>query len=149
MIKGKQDYRLFEHTADVGVEVRAGEITQLFERSAAAMFDQVVDLESVSAALGPVLGPIEIVVELEPAELDLLLAHWLGELLSRAMAEGLVLGAFDVERIDAAGLVGRAWGEAIDPARHRIKGEVKAVTYHHLRVEEDDSGWRAQFILDL
>jgi SHS2 domain-containing protein len=40
-------------------------------------------------------------------------------------------------------------GEPYDPARHRLHGEVKAVTWHQLRLEPVAAGWRARVILDV
>jgi SHS2 domain-containing protein len=40
-------------------------------------------------------------------------------------------------------------GETINPDRHTIFTEIKAVTFHGLRLEKSDNGWEAQIILDL
>ena len=39
------------------------------------------------------------------------------------------------------------WGEPLDPDRHGLGNEVKAVTYHGLRAEATPSGWEAEVIL--
>jgi SHS2 domain-containing protein len=40
-------------------------------------------------------------------------------------------------------------GEPFDAARHRILREVKAVTYHDVKVERDGEGLTARLILDI
>jgi SHS2 domain-containing protein len=40
-------------------------------------------------------------------------------------------------------------GEPLDPGRHHLHGEVKAVTWHGLTVEPTDAGWRAWVLLDV
>ncbi len=40
-------------------------------------------------------------------------------------------------------------GEDYDPARHVLKTEIKAVTYHHAEVRETPAGWRGVFIVDV
>jgi len=40
-------------------------------------------------------------------------------------------------------------GETYDPARHRIKQEIKAVTYHQAAVEKTAAGWRARVVFDV
>jgi len=40
-------------------------------------------------------------------------------------------------------------GEPLDPARHEVRTEVKAVTYHALAVARRDGGWAGRVILDL
>ena len=47
------------------------------------------------------------------------------------------------------GLEGEAWGEPMDPARHEPNHEVKAITYHGLKVEKTADGWLAEVIVDI
>ena len=62
---------------------------------------------------------------------------------------GVILGMdFEVE-VTATGVKGCAWGERIDPARHVLAHEVKAITYHGLRVEREGDGWVAEVIVDI
>ena len=136
-------YQEVEHTADVGVIVRADDLGALFERAAAAMFDLIVDLDQIDCR------PTPLDVRVAAGDREQLLVVWLAELLSLAAAEELLLGSFEVEHVDATNLCGRAWGEPIDDARHRFKAEIKAVTYHHLAVTNDRSGWRAEVIFDV
>jgi SHS2 domain-containing protein len=44
---------------------------------------------------------------------------------------------------------GAAWGEPLDRARHVLEHEVKAITYHGLRVEKIADGWLAEVIVDI
>ena len=47
------------------------------------------------------------------------------------------------------GLTGTAWGEPLDSARHMLAHEVKAITYHELKVVRDGDGWLAEVIVDI
>jgi SHS2 domain-containing protein len=40
-------------------------------------------------------------------------------------------------------------GERLDPARHQIFTEIKAVTFHGMRLERGEKGWEAQIIFDV
>lgn len=40
-------------------------------------------------------------------------------------------------------------GEKIDPTRHELSVDVKAVTLHRLSVERSPEGWRATVVLDV
>ena len=51
--------------------------------------------------------------------------------------------------IDENGLHGVAHGEPYDPDRHQLSHEVKAITYHELRVEQVDGEWLAEVIVDI
>ena len=79
---------------------------------------------------------------------EFLLFDWLKELLYRFDGEHLLFGRFEV-RVTAAGLTGTAWGEPLDPARHVLLHEVKAITYHELKVEKTGDGWLAEVIVDI
>ena len=47
------------------------------------------------------------------------------------------------------GLVAEVEGEPFDEARHGRGQELKAVTYHALRVAQDDAGWIAEVLIDI
>jgi SHS2 domain-containing protein len=47
------------------------------------------------------------------------------------------------------GLKARVKGEPFQEGVHVIKTEVKAVTYHQIRVNQEEGGWKAQIIFDL
>ena len=135
-------YEYFEHTADLGIRARAADLNGLFAEAATALFAAVVDgLDSVRP-----VQQVEIAVE--GAEPDYLLFDWLRELLFRLDAEHLLLSKFDV-RVTETGLKATATGEPLDPARHVLSHEVKAITYHGLRVEREGDGWVAEVIVDI
>ena len=47
------------------------------------------------------------------------------------------------------GLTATAWGEPLDPARHLLNHEVKAITCHELKVVPAGDGWLAEVIVDI
>jgi SHS2 domain-containing protein len=134
-------YELFEHTADLGLRVRAAELETLFAEAGQGLFSMIVDLAEVRPER-------EIQLKVEGEELDLLLFDWLNELLYRFDSEHLLLAEFDVH-IGPAGVVATARGEPIDPSRHQLEHEVKAITYHGLRIEQQPDGWLAEVIVDI
>jgi SHS2 domain-containing protein len=135
-------YEFFEHTADLGIRVRAGNLDCLFQEAAQALFAAVVE------DLATVRPEREVIVSLPAEEPEYLLFDWLKQLLYYFDAEHLLLGKFEVE-VSAAGLEGKARGEPLDPTRHNLEHEVKAITYHGLRVEQTAAGWLAEVIVDI
>jgi SHS2 domain-containing protein len=135
-------YEFFEHTADLGLRVRAADLDALFAEAARALFAAIVDdLDAVR--------PLQRVdVSLTGTDREYLLFDWLKALLYRFDAEHLVFGRFEV-RVTADGLAGSAWGEPLDRERHQLGHEVKAITYHGLRVEPEAGGWLAEVIVDI
>jgi SHS2 domain-containing protein len=135
-------YETFEHTADLGLRVRAPDLNALFAEAALALFSAIVE------ELGTVAQRQRLDVKLPADEPAYLLFDWLNELLFRFDAEHRLFGRFEVQ-VGDAGLNGTAWGEPLDPARHALSHEVKAITYHHLKVERDGDGWLAEVIVDI
>ncbi|MBI5908014.1 MAG: archease, partial [Burkholderiales bacterium] len=64
------------------------------------------------------------------------------------VATSATFGRFSV-RVGDTGLVGEAWGEPLDRERHVLSHEVKAITYHGLRVEQTADSWMAELIVDI
>ena len=135
-------YETFEHTADLGLRVRAADLDTLFADAAACLFSAV--LEDV----GTVRPVQSVTVEVSGTDREFLLFDWLRDLLLKFDEEHLVFGKFAVKVRDD-GLSGTAWGEPLDPARHLLAHEVKAITYHELKVVRDDDGWLAEVIVDI
>jgi SHS2 domain-containing protein len=135
-------YETFEHTADLGLRVRAPDLDTLFAEAAAALFAALVE---DPAAVRPLQ---RVDVRLAGDDRALLLFDWLRELLYNFDARHLLFGRFEV-KVSDAGLEGTAWGEPLDPDRHALAHEVKAITYHGLRVEPEGGGWLAEMIVDI
>jgi SHS2 domain-containing protein len=135
-------FEFFDHTADIGLRVRAADLNTLFAESGRALFSLIVDNLD---ALQPRNTQT---IELHADKLEDLFFDWLSELLYLFAVRRLVLCRFDV-RIDGPTLKATVAGESVDPTRHLFAHEVKAVTYHALRVQQNPDGWLAEVILDI
>jgi SHS2 domain-containing protein len=135
-------FETFDHTADLGLRVRTQTLNQLFVEAAEVLFSTVVeDLKTVKPE-----SSVE--VRITSDDLPYLLFDWLRELLFRFEGEHLLFGRFEVE-VSECSLMGTAWGEPVDRSRHTLSHEVKAITYHGLRVEQTADGWLAEVIVDI
>jgi SHS2 domain-containing protein len=135
-------HEFFEHTADLGLRIRAPDADALFAEAAQALFSAIVE------DLGTVRPEQRVEVELAGDDREYLLFDWLKELLYRFDVEHLLFSRFEVLVTDA-GLRGTAWGEPLDRAHHELAHEVKAITYHGLKVEQTEDGWLAEIIVDI
>lgn len=135
-------YEVFEHTADLGLRVRAASREELLVEAARGLMSIVV------ANLADVRPLQELSLHVDGGALDYLLFDWLGELLYVYETQHLVLCQFEV-RLGPTGLDATVRGEPVDPARHRLEHEVKAITYHGLKVEPADGRWLAEVIVDI
>ena len=141
-------YRYLDHTADIGIEAEAPDPPALFAICARALFDIIV-CEGVHIEESSTLD-----IRVEAPDLEILLVRWLRELLYLHEAEGWLFAGFHVATKDGPGgtmhLDARVSGERLDPSRHRLETELKAVTYHQLHVRRAQTGeWRARVILDV
>jgi len=135
-------YETFEHTADLGLRIRAASLDELFADAARGLFSLIVpDLASVHPAEHRVLE-----IAGEPSET--LLFDWLNELLYIYETSHLLLVEFDV-RVGPQGVTATVSGEPIDRLRHQLDHEVKAITYHGLKLERQDADWLAEVIVDI
>jgi SHS2 domain-containing protein len=135
-------YEMFEHTADLGVRITASDLPALYAEAGKAFASVVVaDPDSIQ--------PRERVdFEIPGSDPELLLLDWLNELLFTFETRQLLFCQFDVT-LDETGLRASARGEPVDPDRHSLEHEVKAVTYHGLHVQQTPDGWQAEVILDI
>lgn len=137
-------YEFFEHTADVGAVVRGATLPRLFENASRALFDLICDRRTVRPRR-------RLRIEVEGSGLEDLLVRWLSELLYRHETRGWLFTSFKVGRVDRAGTRARgvAIGEPLDPARHHVQREVKAVTYHQIRLVRGRGAWRVRLVFDI
>ncbi|HET6576384.1 MAG TPA: archease, partial [Fimbriiglobus sp.] len=91
---------------------------------------------------------VEQTLELSGTDREYLLFDWLRELLYRFDAGHMVYRDFAVT-VRPDGLTATVRGEPLDPDRHTLSHEVKAITYHGLKVEQTADGWLAEVIVDI
>jgi len=135
-------YELFEHTADLGLQAEAATLNELFADAGLGLSSMIV--EDVTA----VRPLVEQSFDIAGTDREYLFFDWLRELLYRFDTEQLVFVKFEV-LIDESGLKAVAWGEPLEPERHGRSHEVKAITYHELKVERTADGWLAEVIVDI
>jgi SHS2 domain-containing protein len=135
-------YETFDHTADLGLRIRAADLNALFAEAALALTSLFVE---DAAAIRPAR---RVEVALPPDAVEYLMFDWLRAILYHFEVDHMLVARCEV-RIDDAGLHAILEGESLDPARHELAHEVKAITYHDLRVEEAEGGWLAEVIVDI
>ena len=123
-------YILIDHTADMMVKAFGRTLEECFGNAAYALFDQTVDLSNV--------GTDEIrEIRVSGDDAEDRLYSFLSEMLFIEDAENLILKDFDV-RFDGDDVVCIARGETLDRSRHRLRSEVKAVTYHMMDIDKNE-----------
>ncbi len=135
-------YELIDHTADLGIHVTGQSLAELFETSAHAMFEQIVDISTLSARHSKRMQVIGI-------DLPDLIINWLRELLFIWSGQECMVQKAHIENINERELSAEILYEAFDAKRHEILTDIKAVTYHGIHVDKTTEGWRAEIIFDV
>jgi SHS2 domain-containing protein len=134
--------------ADAAFRAEGRTPQELFAASAEAL------LAAMLADPGSLAAAEEREAILSAPSLGMLLFDFLQEIVYLKDAESLLLRADGVEiRGGSDGgppeLRAHLRGERIDPARHRLLSDVKAVTLHRFVVERVPGGWAAEVVLDV
>ncbi len=138
-------YEYLDHEADIGILSTGDTLEETFEEGAKAMFDVMVDLDTVE-------GHQQVEIAVEATDVAALFVEWLNELLAQSDIKGMFFSNFCVEQIESLEgiyrLRGIAFGEVRDPNKHNIKTEVKGATYYGLKVWKNGQH-HAQSVLDV
>lgn len=134
----------FEHTADIGIEVSAPSLETLFSTAAIALFDLLIETDQPQTTLIIVRA-----IAVDAGNPPELLVRWLAELLFLHETEHLVLKQLEIETLSDERITGVVYWERFDERRHRVRREIKGITYHQVSLREEPSGWRARVIVDV
>ncbi len=135
-------WRIIEHTADTGLVIESDDLPALFEQAADGLFEMIAERRGRRS---------EQSVDIEVTGVDWpdLMFCWLRELLGVWTGGERIPVEARILQLAPYWIRAEVKTAAYDPAVHRLGEEIKAVTYHQLRVEKIDGGWRAQVIFDI
>lgn len=135
-------YEQFPHTADIGVRVYGATLEELFENAAFAMFDILADLENMH-------GDTVEEFALEAPSAEELLIAWLDELLYNFYTKQLIFFSFTIDELSGTRLKATASGRPVGANRNRLKTEIKAATYHDLKIVKTADGYTVDIVFDV
>jgi SHS2 domain-containing protein len=142
LVQHGANWELFPHQADTGVRGFGSNIEHAFEQAATALTAVITDP-------GTVMPRMAVEVDCTAPDIELLLVEWLNALVYEMATRHMLFSRF-VVRIENCHLRGRAWGEAVDVARHQPATEAKGATLTALEVaRRSDGTWVAQCVVDV
>ena len=144
-------FRVIDHTADVGLLIKGKNKEELFVEAARGMFSIVAGGRLRRGRIYPTRGLDESSpynkLKVTGTTLEELLVAFLNELLYLAEKEKAVFNRFKVEIKKIKNkfyLQGRIKKNSQLPKR-----EIKAATYHNLKVEKKGNFWQTTIIFDI
>lgn len=140
----KKDFVFLEHTADLRFQAYGKTVEECFMNAAKALTYSITDPKTIKEE-------IKEEINMEAEDLERLLHDFLSEILFRFDTEALLIKATKVEIKENRGydLKAELAGEVYDSDTHHLKAEIKAITYHNLKVKEEDGTWTAEVLCDI
>ncbi len=132
-----------DHATDAFVEVNAKDLKEAFSVTADVVINITIDQEKVEER-----GQKEF--SAFGKDLRYLLFSWLEEITFVLITEGFAIRRikFSIEEDNGFTIHAIAFGEPLDFKKHNFKVEIKAPTFHEMKIEQNN-GVFMRFLLDL
>lgn len=134
--------RFLDHPSDIGIEARGASCAEAFSRAAAAFVSLLLDPADVDAAERRT-------IVLHATDVEQLLVRWLSEILYLYDGCGYISKEFQISVCTPEHLEATISGGPIQPEKHKVRMDIKAVTYHQIAVWRDTEGWGVRVYLDI
>lgn len=135
-----KNYKYIDHTADIGIEVHAKTIEELFINIGVAIFETQVS--------GHFLSKEELNINIVSESLEELFIDWCRELLYHFSVHSYIPQEYDIS-IEKFSLSACLFGDKLDAKRHKIKTEIKNATYHNFKINKVNDLYKAMIIFDV
>ena len=133
-------FETINHTADVGIVAYGKTLKKLFENSAFGMF-------SLITSVGKVKEKLLISISIDAHDYEELLITYLNELQYYYSTKKVLFKRFEIPTLTETHLDANISGEKI--SEHEISHDIKAATYHNLKIEKTNNGYKTQIIFDV
>ncbi len=132
-------FQLIDHTADVALRVKAEDLEGIFIDAAQGMF-KIIDNPSRGVDQ-------KVKIDLKAETPEDLLHDWLSELLYIYETDNISFSKFKIMNLGETNLLITAYGEIIEPENAKV--EIKAVTYHNLKIKKTKKGYSVDLVFDI
>jgi SHS2 domain-containing protein len=134
-------YSFISHTADLGLNVYGESLGKLFENAAQGM---------CSYLLVPVETKLKFhkEINLNGPDHESLLVSWLNEILYLSYKKNILATSLAVSEISKTLLKAEIWGRKILD-EYKFHREIKAVTYHKIKIKKTKTGYQAKIYFDI
>jgi len=137
-----KNYEVLEHTADIGIRVKSSSLEGLFKNAGLAITELSAEKQKNQYP-----EKHKFVITQKADNVEELFINWLNELLSMSAAEALIFEDIKINQINEQFVDAIAIGS--DMRNYKTNIEIKAATYHQLKVQKIGSHWQAEVIFDV
>jgi len=129
---------------DLGMTASGRDLNELFADSGRGLTEIMTDSEKLRESR-------QLIVELKSDNLSDLYYDWLSEIIYLKDAELFLLKRVEFSQLDEKNgiLKAKLFGDTIDPKRHILKIDIKAVTYYQFKIIKKEDGWFSEVVFDL
>jgi SHS2 domain-containing protein len=134
-------YEYFEHPSDIRIQCTGITVNELFENAAKAIYDLMIEKTATGEE-------VEKQIDLKADSLQDLFFEWVSEVIFYAHAYKIFFYKFYYLKLTEKQLLVNAFGVKVSKDI-KLKGEVKAITYHDFYIKKQENYWLANFIVDV
>jgi SHS2 domain-containing protein len=138
----KPPFEILEHPSDLGIEARGATMAEAFRNAARGLM-------SVIAGSSKIESYEERLISIVALDRENLLVRWLTEILFLYDAEKFLTADAKITMMNNTSLKATILGQQFNASNHELKLDIKAITYHKLKVEKLDDIWIARVFVDI
>lgn len=138
-------YKFLDHSTDALVEVRHTDMRGALADAALSTTDIMLDRSTVQNRMVRHFT-------IRDDAVHRLLYQWLDDIIFVTLADNFAIRDVTVDAFDDSDHItmeARAFGEPLNLVRHKFRIEVKAPTYHEMKIDCNHDGIVLRFLLDL
>ncbi len=137
------EYNLIEHTADLGVRIKARDYNELFVSAPKILYELIGEIVVLENEVK------EEKIILKANDWETLLHDWLSEALYWFDVRERVFEDIRFEILKETYLEARITPKKLDLEKTVIRTEIKAITYHNLKIVQTTEGIETTIIFDI
>ena len=138
----QRGFKVLDHTADIGITAYGTDIKELFANAALGLFSLMIDLNTVKE-------DIQREIEVSAEDEETLLVEWLNELIYIFDVEHIIFKRFLIDVLNSGQIKARCFGEKLKLGHHKLERQVKAATYHMLKISKRNGDYEVTVIFDI
>jgi SHS2 domain-containing protein len=136
-----EGYEFLEHTADLKFRAYGITLEEALVNCARAFTDATAGDSLIAVRESRA-------VRFSSDTLERLVHDWLSEFILYFSTEQMLFSRFDVKVSGKYNLTAKISGEKFNPKKHKLYKEIKAATYHDMKIQQKDGGWVIEVVCD-